>query len=170
MRLGYRVAAVLAVAGFAVWFGLPFGGDLGQRFDAGAPTEVRLEANRPYMIWTTDATAPACEAVGVEFVDESDPGVDLEAEGAVWRGERLIRATTAGVHRVTCDRAGAIGDPPWGYSGRARALTWATALGLLLAGAAVAVLTARREPSGPSPAAGPAGPRTPRSGPAPPPN
>jgi hypothetical protein len=105
VRLGYAVAAVLVAAAATVWFGLPLGGALGQRFDAGAPIDVRLDANRVYMIWTIGSTTPACDLrpvaetgpADVEFVVENDPGVDLGAAGRTWRG-RTTGARGAGRH------------------------------------------------------------------------
>jgi len=154
MRLGYLVAAALVTAAAAVWFALPFGGELGQRVVADTQAVVRLDAGRPYAVWTADRGTPSCEmypatsldpAFDPQFVKESDPGFTLEADGRTWYGELLVRPRWTGPHTVTCDRDGGIGAAPWGHSGRARALTLATAVGLLLSGAAVAVVTARRE-------------------------
>jgi hypothetical protein len=150
----FAVAAVTAAVGLLaaglLWFGLPSGGTLGQRFTGGEPVTVQLDDGRLYMIWTPHGTEPHCQLLpaeegapgSAEFIDE--PGaVDLDAAGETWRGTTLVRASPAGAYRLTCDTSGALGDPPWGYGARARAITAIAALSLaaagLLAGAFIAL-------------------------------
>ncbi|MDG4826436.1 hypothetical protein O7635_31690 [Asanoa sp. WMMD1127] len=156
-RRGYAAAIVVAavgmLAGGLLWFGLPVGGDLGQRFDAGRPVTVHLDDARLAMIWTSDAAAqPRCDVErvdgtgpsGVELISQPDQAVDLDADGRTWRGTTLVRAQPAGAHRLTCDTAGAVGEPPWGYGAKARALTAITAFSLAVAGALAGGIIALR--------------------------
>jgi hypothetical protein len=148
------VAAVAAAVGLLaaglLWFGLPLGGALGQRFTGGEPVTVQLDDGRFYMIWTPDGTEPHCQLLpadesapgNAEFIYEPD-AVDLDAAGESWRGTTRIRVNPAGAYRLTCDTSGALGEPPRGYGARARAITAIAALSLaatgLLAGAFVAL-------------------------------
>jgi hypothetical protein len=153
MRLGYLVAAALVAAAAAVWFALPFGGELGQRFEADVSTQMELDAGRDYAVWTMDPRPSSCEiypgpsldpAFDPQFVKVSDPEVTLDAAGRTWHSELVVRPRWTGPHTVACAPAGAIGAAPFGYSGKARALTLVSSLSLLLAGVALATLTARR--------------------------
>jgi hypothetical protein len=159
-RRGYTVAAVTAAAGLVaaglLWFGLPVGGTLGQRFQAGQPMTVHLDDGRSYMIWTSDGAEPGCDVTreretapsDIELVREPDAPVRLNAAGETWRGIVLVRASPAGAHRLTCDTPGALGEPPWGSGARARVLTAVAALSLagagLFAGSLVALRVALR--------------------------
>ena len=66
----YIAAAVTGAVGLLaaglLWWGLPIGGDLGERFDAGQPITVNLEGGRHYMVWAGGETEPRCDVKGVE--------------------------------------------------------------------------------------------------------
>jgi hypothetical protein len=159
MKRRFAVAAFTAAVGLLVagvlWFGLPLSGHLGQRFTGGQPVTVQLEEDRTYMLWTPDGTAPNCELVPAdvstsgssEIVNEPDAAVSLDASDESWRGAALVRTTPSGAHRLTCDRSGAIGDPPWGYGARARAITAIAAISLAVIGLLAGGFIALRRPS-----------------------
>ncbi len=158
----YIAAAVTGAVGLLaaglLWWGLPIGGDLGERFDAGQPITVNLEGGRPYMVWAGGETEPRCDVVrvedapnsSVEIRREPDQTVFLDAAGQTWRGTVLVRANPAGAFRLTCDTSGGLGDPPWGYGPKAQAITAVAALSLATAGILTGIVIALRRTAGTS--------------------
>jgi hypothetical protein len=152
------VAAITAAVGLLaaglLWYGLPLGGELGQRFTGGQPVTVRLDDDRYYMIWTPDGTAPNCQVLPAdeggpgssEFVNDPDAAVGLDAAGESWQGTTLIRVSPAGAYRLTCDTSGGLGAPPWGYGARARAITAIAAVSLAVSGLLAGAFIALRRP------------------------
>ena len=173
-RRWYAVAAVIPLLGLLAGAALMFqpgrlGGSVGQGAQAGQPVPVRFAAGEDSgkMVWITgaDPSAPAvtCEPSALDgreldgwhHVSTTADDIVRSAGGRRWRGVLVIRAEPAGRYAVRCDVAPgepgvelSIGEPPWFFGAKARALAQLGAAGLglvgVVGGGVLAIIVAAR--------------------------
>lgn len=160
-RLWYLVAALIPAAVLADALLAPAlfrGGDLGRPMPLNRPVPVSISSTGERMVWVRESGAPVA-GVSCGFGGDSrlvsttvarvmfEP-IEIEADGARWRGVLTLSAEPAGTYQVTCVTPGgtaptvSIGTTPRFVSPKARALITLITAGLSLAGVLAGLLIA----------------------------